>query len=253
MSMFRTRKFKRLQKKWYSKLEDLGFDEIEDTDSPREFLKSWHNHHFQNIDPLVIEFNKEYYDQARSALHTYRFETKKEEKIWELHADGLSLREIAAKLKIKIHIAHTTVNHLKERMSLSTELINVRNYEVTDISLIYATWLNGLYHGNSWFGEIPEKTFHTKYHQTLERLFSRPTVEITIACLKEDRDTIVAYCVHEKQSVGRVLHWIFTKPIWRKFGVTKLILPDNIVATTHLTAVGRSIKPKKWKFDPFLL
>jgi hypothetical protein len=114
---------------------------------------------------------------------------------------------------------------------------------------VYSTWLNGLYYGNDWFREIDKNTYFENYHKVLEAIFKRPETQIIIACLKEDEDVILAYAITE----GQTLHWIFTKPVWRRMGLSRLILKESIKAVSHLTRLGKSIKPREWRFNPFLV
>lgn len=129
------------------------------------------------------------------------------------------------------------------------EKINIRPVVTDDVSFIYATWLRGLYHGNSWFREIDPGAYFKTYHSVLEFiLFKRKDVKCSVAVLKEDPNIILGYCVTEPT----ILHWIFVKKPWRKMGIAKALLPEDIKTVTHLTKVGKAIKPKEWGFNPFL-
>lgn len=136
-------------------------------------------------------------------------------------------------------------------MNTSFEVITERHFQPTDTGFIYSTWLKGLYYGNDWFREIDQERFFDTYHRVIEALLFKPEVTIKIACLKEDLDTIVGYTITEKSKEGTTLHWAFVKPVWRKLGIAKGLLPSDITKVTHLTEIGRNIKPKGWKFDPF--
>lgn len=94
--------FKKLQNEWYEKLKEDGFEEIEDTDSPRELLKAWHGQYFQiKHTPLNYQITEQYYYMAAQLLNYYCFPTQTEEDIWRYHSDGLSTRDIAGELKKK--------------------------------------------------------------------------------------------------------------------------------------------------------
>lgn len=117
-----------------------------------------------------------------------------------------------------------------------------------DRNWIHSTWLRGLYYGNAWFREIDKEAYFTHYSKILMDILSRPTLDIKIACLKEDPDVTLGYSVFE----SIVLHYIFVKPAWREIGIAKDLLPSKIEFVTHLTKVGKAIKPKEFKFNPFL-
>lgn len=137
----------------------------------------------------------------------------------------------------------------------SLDLATTRFMQDSDVPFIYAQWLRGLYYGNPWFREIDQKVYFDKYHKIIETLLARDSVQVRIVCLKEDADVILAFIVTEDN--GSILHWIFTRPVWRRIGIAKELvksyLPDLNTKFTHLTIVGKDIKPKQWIFNPFLV
>lgn len=131
------------------------------------------------------------------------------------------------------------------------KLIEVRPTVFGDEAFIFSTWLRGLHYGNPWFHEIDKDIFMENYHRVIESILARPAVEVRVACLKEDPDTIVGYAVLEPDRSA--LHWVHVKEAWRKFGVMKKLIPDRVVCVTHLTTLGKTLKPKEIKFNPFLV
>lgn len=85
---------KALQKLWYSKLADDGFDDIENVNHAEMPLKTWHSQKWQNRCKTRIELTQEYYRRARDLLNTYSFNEPIHRTIWELHSEGLSKRKI---------------------------------------------------------------------------------------------------------------------------------------------------------------
>ncbi len=133
------------------------------------------------------------------------------------------------------------------------QLSIIRGYLPGDEAFIFSTWLRGLYYGNSWFREIDKDLFMENYHRAISSILSKPGVEISVSCLKEDPETILGYAVYER---GRsALHWVFVKEVWRKFGIMKRLIPSDQEwkCVTHLTTVGKAIKPKEIIFNPFLV
>jgi hypothetical protein len=131
-------------------------------------------------------------------------------------------------------------------MQVTLNTIQIRDVREEDLPLIYSTWLLGLYHGCEWFGRIKKDSFFKNYKSALENRL--PHCKIKVAALSEDPDVILGYVCYREN----VLDWIFVKKAWRKMGIAKMLMPKNIKACTHLTKVGRSIKPKEWDFDPFI-
>lgn len=99
---------KQLQLKWYGKIKAKGFKDIEDNEGR---LKSWSGYKLSDnrTNPSVNnnyssklwkESQAEYYRLAGHFLHDMEFKSVTHRKVWELHASGLTMREIGKLLKI---------------------------------------------------------------------------------------------------------------------------------------------------------
>lgn len=132
-------------------------------------------------------------------------------------------------------------------------LVTIRDYSPNDWSFILATWLRGLYYGDSWFKEIPKDIFMSNYHSVLEKLLKSGAAKVKVACLKDDPEVILAYAVMNHSET--TLHWVFSKSAWRSIGIAKSLIPENIDTVTHLTKVGLNIlrKHPRAHFNPFAL
>lgn len=91
---YETPEFLRTQKKWYAKLKDEGFQDIEATKSTRGVTRSGDDS--RTVLPQASV--SEYYRLARAFLHDYTFKDNKHWHMWLLHSEGLSIRMIAEKL-----------------------------------------------------------------------------------------------------------------------------------------------------------
>lgn len=92
--LHKTKKFKDLQKLWYKKLKDDGFDDIEKNEYR---LKLWHSVHFRDprrSDPEVVSARHSYYRIAGQFLFDHKFDTLLEKQIWKHHSEGKSIRDI---------------------------------------------------------------------------------------------------------------------------------------------------------------
>ena len=132
-------------------------------------------------------------------------------------------------------------------------IVEVRAKNHGDEAFIFESWLNGLYYANKFFKDIPRDIYLINYHRVLEKIIDAPNTVIEIVTLKEAPTAIIAYVVYQTTQKGPVLHWVFVKPIWRNQGIATAIVPENTVYCTHLTAVGRSLKPKQMEFNPFAI
>lgn len=138
-----------------------------------------------------------------------------------------------------------------------SELITIRDYiENEDKNFIFSTWLNGLFYGHSYFSHMPKDLFMTNYHRVIGDLLENPNVTIRVACLKEDTSVILGYAVSRSAYDTSVLDYMFVKPAWRKIGIAKSLLPQNLSAVTHLTKPGAALLKTKLPtvvFNPFLI
>lgn len=130
-------------------------------------------------------------------------------------------------------------------------VIAIRGYLPEDRNFILATWLRGLYYGNTWFSDIKKDIFMTRYHQVLEHILSHPCTTIRVACLEDEPSVILGYSVYRVLDDITVLDWIFVKSAWRKAGIGRRLVPKNVSSCSHLTKVGRALKPSTWDFNPF--
>ena len=114
-SPFKTKEFKELEQKWYSKLASKGFKDLERRDkSGREEgrLKTdplENIPHFYNVEQFQIK--EEYYRMAGQFLHEYKFKTSIERTIWGMHTQGVSVRNIVKNLQAKGHTAYKDLVH----------------------------------------------------------------------------------------------------------------------------------------------
>lgn len=123
---------KDLQNKWYKKLEDKGFEDIEDTSNPNRPLKEWHSikagtkryrriqttskEYQQQIDKLL---NHETFDDACKFIIKHgncKFSQQQVKSIWVMHTQGQTNRSIARQLgRVKSRI-DAVINKFREWM-----------------------------------------------------------------------------------------------------------------------------------------
>lgn len=136
------------------------------------------------------------------------------------------------------------------------DLIVVRDYCLNDRNFVLATWLRGLYYGDSWFSQIPKGIFMENHHKALEKVLNSSSTKIKVACLKDDLDTILGYSVYHVSGDEMVaLDWVFVKSNWRNIGVATSLIPAKTQAYTQITKAGASIvkvKAPHLVFNPYL-
>lgn len=136
-------------------------------------------------------------------------------------------------------------------MSNFTGLYDVRDYKESDKNFILATFLKGLYYGDSWFSQIPKNIFMDNYKNVARLLVSNPKVIIKVACLKEDPDVILGYSILSTDF--NTVYWVFVKSAWRKQGIARSLLPLYPTTVAHLTSLGKTLMSKfpGAHFNPF--
>lgn len=130
-------------------------------------------------------------------------------------------------------------------------MVTIREVNSNDKNFIYSTFLKGVYYGSDWMAAISKEIFFIEYAKAIERLLARPTVQITVACLSDDIDTVLGYAIHE----GAILHYIYVKQPWRLQGIAKQLVTVPVLSTvTHITKPGNAIRIKKGlTFNPWLI
>jgi hypothetical protein len=139
-----------------------------------------------------------------------------------------------------------TEEEKRQQIAWVKEKVTLRDYiHASDEGLVFESWLRGLYFGNDWFHAMKFHRFNTNYHKIIEYILTRSVVNI--ACLREDPDVTLGYSVVDED----ILHWVFIKSSWRRFGIARKLIPVGINTVTHLTRLGKQLKPRHWEFNPF--
>lgn len=136
-------------------------------------------------------------------------------------------------------------------MSEFVGLYEMRDYKESDKNFILATFLRGLYYGDSWFSQIPKDVFMDNYKYIAEALINNPNTVVKIACLNEDPDVILGYSILGTNY--QTIHWVYVKQAWRRKGIGKSLTPTNLAIATHLSELGRELllKYPGAIFNPF--
>lgn len=119
----KTKKFQALQRKWYKKLENTGFEDIEQNESK---LKNWTSARLQagrnngnSVEQTMVfnESKEEYYRLAGFFLYDHKFLSKQDHLVWKLHSEGVPIRDISKVLKaLKYSVASTQVKDIIHRL-----------------------------------------------------------------------------------------------------------------------------------------
>lgn len=138
-------------------------------------------------------------------------------------------------------------------MSNFQGLFSIRDGINEDRNFVLATFLRGLYYGNSWFSDIPKDIFMSNYKRILETLLDRPDIVVKIACLPDEPSVILGYSVLSGDY--QTVHWVYVKQAWRKKGIGRTLTPAHPAYASHLSQLGKSLLTKLpgATFNPFSL
>lgn len=151
---------------------------------------------------------------------------------------------------------HPSTSSFNERavpgtMNTFQGLYSIRDMEEGDKNFILATFLRGLYYGDSWFSLIDKSVFMANYKKVIETLLLPGRAVVKVACLKEEPDVIIGYSILglDYQSIT----WVFVKKAWRQKGIGKSLVPRHPASVAHLTKLGKDLLPKlaPATFNPF--
>lgn len=116
-------------------------------------------------------------------------------------------------------------------------------------AMIFAKWLRSLRTGNDYFRLVHPEAFYVAYSRYIQAILNRSDVAILLAALTDDPDVVLGFSV----SRGTVLEYVHVNKDFRRLGIGRMLVPDQIDTITHLTRTGLSIwgKTSGIKFDPF--
>src|SRR5690554_1459582 len=109
-------------------------------------------------------------------------------------------------------------------MADCTGLFKVRDSKPSDLNFVLATFLRGVYHGDTYLSEVPRSIFMDNYKVVANKLVNNPNTIIKIACLPEDEDVILGYSILSADY--STIHWCYVKAAWRNKGIAKSIVPS---------------------------
>jgi hypothetical protein len=118
---------RRLEAEWRAKLKASGFADLEgsDRDGPLSDRGNLHavtetDHEHERLRQRIAT-GSAYSAWASGVLHSHRFRSSLERRIWERHADGDGLATTAQALGITYHSARDAVNAVKARINQSSQ------------------------------------------------------------------------------------------------------------------------------------
>lgn len=95
----------------------MGFEEIEDVNSPNEALKQWHGADMCRARNVAkYHSTLDYFQRATEFLNWYEFSSATERKIWQQHSDGLTVRKIGKNIRKSKDYVHRIIRRLQKEL-----------------------------------------------------------------------------------------------------------------------------------------
>lgn len=119
MSFYKSEKFKAEQDEWYRKLKEEGFEDIEFEfkDGRGGSLKRFHSKFFvSRFKEGLPQAKEDYYRACAEFMLCHKFKDTREQRIWELHCDGMSVRKIAVEIDWHKDLVNRTIMALEDIM-----------------------------------------------------------------------------------------------------------------------------------------
>jgi hypothetical protein len=133
------------------------------------------------------------------------------------------------------------------------EKFKVRYAKPNDIPFIKKTFLYALYNGSLDWHRMNKQDFMREYSRVLDLILTNPEVFVKIAHLPDDEDIIISYSIVQYKELFNILHFVYTKKMWRGQRAHLKLLPEKFDYYTHITKQWLAIMPPNTTYNPFLI
>lgn len=120
-----------------------------------------------------------------------------------------------------------------------------------DESFYYSSWLKS-FRDASLVSGISNTVYYSRFHDLIENLLNDPLTAVVVACSPDDPEQIFGYCVATIADTGNVLHWVYIKHPFRKFGIARDMV-GKVSPVVHTTKARPSAALGNSVYDPFAL
>lgn len=268
MTYWRNQDFKTLQKQWYQRLEDLGFEDAEVVVGDETFLRQTSERPFRAC-PVRIKQKEDYYRVLTHRVADSEFRNEVDQQILTLRSEGKTFKEIAVAAKCerkkvrftirKYEMAWGLRRYTLQQLDLDVKVhpssYTIISFPGSDLSqtyrnLIYSKWLRSLRFSNDYFKLTDSDSYYQAYTAYVTTILSKKDCVVRLAVLTDDRDVVLGFSV----SRTPVLDYVHVHKDNRRLGIATKLVPDGIKSFTHVTTIGLSIWGSKYphlKFNPF--
>jgi GNAT superfamily N-acetyltransferase len=118
-------------------------------------------------------------------------------------------------------------------------------------NMVYSKWMRSLRFGNDYFKLIESSSYYGVYHRFIATLLDHPDTLVRLAVLSDNADVVLGFSV----SRGPVLDYVHVQRDYRRQGIARSLVPQPLLAITHITKPAMAIWASKLKdvvFNPFI-
>lgn len=243
----------RIQEAWYKKISRKGFKDIEGRDG---LLRKWSG--FCELDDNAQDsWPEKKFKKEEEFLNHPEFESICERifkhgdnkvrpwiarKVWQLHCEGKSLREIEELTDICYSSINRAVKRIKEfinLMDLDRVVVVLRPFVYKDDApFIFSTWRRSV-----WFDSHPQEELIPDgfYRKDIKEKLMNPENNVRVACSKDNESHIFGFSVMQKD----LLEFVYVKVEMRHHGIARLLTEGFAHIAEPLTKIGRAIAKNK--------
>jgi GNAT superfamily N-acetyltransferase len=140
--------------------------------------------------------------------------------------------------------------------------IAVREVNADDINFILSSWTKSYRH--SYFAQkIPNGIYFDEHKKVIAK--SLLSSKVFVACLEEEPDQILGYICFDSNKYRGILvvHYLFVKHLYRRFGVGKKLIAaakedarhktDLPIIVTHTTSAFKRLEGDGFVYNPYLM
>lgn len=119
------------------------------------------------------------------------------------------------------------------------------------LNMIRSRWARSYKTGNDYMKLVHPPGYYFAYSNYIALVLQRPSTEVRIAVLEEDKDVALGFSVVENS----ILHYVHVPKRYRRQHIATMLVPNRIEWITHLTKIGMRIwswKLPNARFNPFI-
>jgi ribosomal protein S18 acetylase RimI-like enzyme len=137
-----------------------------------------------------------------------------------------------------------------EALPMESE-VSLRPAHAADTAFVVDSWLKSF---RSSSGDVPGPIYWRSHREVVDALLQRANV--LVACNPEDASQIFGWAAFEKRAGVLVLHYLYVKEPFRRYGIATRLLrtlsAKGCQYTHHTKAFARMARTWRAHFNPYL-